>query len=389
MLKRRPFLSGRQKEDDQMGWQIASSRLTHDFSALPFKMKELTQLIKITPQVSGAGLRLILQNRFSKATLFFDELAVSHDERMRNAKLITRGQQKRIAIVGNGAVHTDALPFKVTAGQPLYFRVRTAQKQTYADFSCVYDETFYNAIITNSATASPQLPCNWQARKGWFCLSRLEVWTDQKLPLIELTGDSLAETGMIETGLIKQLLGQGVVVNTGISGNRLLHDAPQDGPLYQTFGQALLKRVTQPVYSFPHPVIALIGSNDLVLPLIDAQSTHELITPIQYLAGVSELKHILDERHCPLILTTIPPFSPRVDEEQTSMLLDAQQRRLLINQELRKLAWVVDLDPLLLDDKGGLKKKYDFGDHLHLNEAGGMAVARAILLKTRQLDDWP
>ena len=71
------------------------------------------------------------------------------------------------------------------------------------------------------------------------------------------------------------------------------------------------------------------------------------------------------------------------------MLLDAQQRRLLINQELRKLAWVVDLDPLLLDDKGGLKKNYDFGDHLHLNEAGGMAVARAILLKTRQLDDWP
>ena len=46
-----------------MGWQIASSRLTHDFSALPFKMKELTLLIKITPQVDGSGLRLILQNR--------------------------------------------------------------------------------------------------------------------------------------------------------------------------------------------------------------------------------------------------------------------------------------------------------------------------------------
>ena len=52
-----------------MGWQIASSRLTHDFSALPFKMKELTLLIKITPQVDGSGLRLILQGRYASASL--------------------------------------------------------------------------------------------------------------------------------------------------------------------------------------------------------------------------------------------------------------------------------------------------------------------------------
>ena len=45
-----------------MGWQIAYSRLPHDFSGLPFKMKKLTQLIKITPQVSGGGLRLQLHN---------------------------------------------------------------------------------------------------------------------------------------------------------------------------------------------------------------------------------------------------------------------------------------------------------------------------------------
>lgn len=368
-----------------MGWQIASSRLTHDFSALPFKMKELTSLIKITPQVDGSGLRLILQNRFNDATLLFDELTVSHDEKMSDAKSITRGKQKQIAIVGNGAVHTDALPFEVVAGQPLYFRIRASQKQTYADFSCVYDETFYNAIMAGTKNTAPHLPHNWQARKGWFSISCLEVWTDKKIPIIELTGDSLAETGMIETGLIKQLLNQAVVVNTGISGNRLLHDAPQDGPLYQTFGKSLIKRAAQSSDLQPHPIIALIGSNDLVLPLIDGQSAHELVTPSQYLAGVSQLKQILDDRRCPLILTTIPPFSPHVAPEQGNVLLDAQQRRLLINQELKRFDWVVDLDPWLLGNDGGLKEIYDFGDHLHLNAAGGMVAAQAIMQKLSQL----
>ena len=190
---------------------------------------------------------------------------------------------------------------------------------------------------------------------------------------------------MIETGLIKQLLNQAVVVNTGISGNRLLHDAPQDGPLYQTFGESLIKRAARSSDLHPHPIIALIGSNDLVLLLIDGQSAHELVTPSQYLDGVSQLKQILDDRRCPLILTTIPPFSPHVAPQQENVLLDAQQRRLLINQELKRFEWVVDLDPWLLGNDGGLKGIYDFGDHLHLNAAGGMVVAQAIMQKLSQL----
>ena len=129
----------------------------------------------------------------------------------------------------------------------------------------------------------------------------------------------------------------------------------------------------------------MIGSNDLVLPLIDGQSAHELVTSGQYLAGVSQLKQILNDRRCPLILTTIPPFSPHVALQQENVLHDAQQRRLSINQELRRFEWVVDLDPWLLGNNGWLKEIYDFGDHLHLNAAGGMVAAQAIMQKLSQL----
>ena len=80
-------------------------------------------------------------------------------------------------------------------------------------------------------------------------------------------------------------------------------------------------------------------------------------------------------------MTTIPPFNPCVAKEQNRILQDAQAKRLLINQELRKFDWVADLDPVLLDHHGGLKAEYDFGDHLHFNAAGGMVVASKILEK--------
>ena len=86
-----------------------------------------------------------------------------------------------------------------------------------------------------------------------------------------------------------------------------------------------------------------------------------------------------------MILTTIPPFSPHVAPQQENVLLDAQQRRLLINQELRRFEWVVDLDPWLLGNDGGFKEIYDFGDHLHLNTVGGMVAAQAIMQKLSQL----
>ena len=98
-------------------------------------MKKLTQLIKITPQVSGGGLRLQLHNHFGDEPLGFDRLEVSDNEKMQGAKMITRGGQTRIVIASHGTAQTDTLPFQVTAGQPLYFRMCATCNQSYVDLA--------------------------------------------------------------------------------------------------------------------------------------------------------------------------------------------------------------------------------------------------------------
>lgn len=363
-----------------MSWQITYCRPPHDFSALPFKMKELTQLIKITPQISGQGIRFVLQNQFGTTPLTFDHIEISSSLAGADVRTITRGGKEKITIPTRSIIKTDALPISITKGQPFYLIMRAVKPQKYADFSCIYDERFYSAVLANSATCQPSLPHNWQARKGWFCLNRVEVWTELKPQLLELTGDSLAETGMIETGLLQGLPTDWVMANTGVSGNRLLHDAPRDGALYKTFGQALQTRVNHDEFDFPHQVVALIGSNDLVLPLIDKESRHELIEPTEYMQGIARLRMALTKRGCSLLLTTIPPFDPIVEPADQGLLKNAQDKRRLINDYLRLQPNVLDLDPLLLADSGvGMKTQYDFGDHLHFNDAGGKIVAQAIL----------
>ena len=60
-----------------VAWQAAWYYENIDFSAMPFKMRELSQLIKITSFLSGKELRLKLTNYYGKEELIFDEIYVA------------------------------------------------------------------------------------------------------------------------------------------------------------------------------------------------------------------------------------------------------------------------------------------------------------------------
>ncbi|WP_051523398.1 hypothetical protein [Ligilactobacillus hayakitensis] len=64
-------------------WKPSVYYESADFSAMSFKLPQLSQVIKLTPSLSGNEGRLRLSNRYGKEDLWFDEIKVSLMHRLK------------------------------------------------------------------------------------------------------------------------------------------------------------------------------------------------------------------------------------------------------------------------------------------------------------------
>lgn len=360
-----------------MNYRLAYLQATHDFSSLPFKYAQLHQIVKLTPLLSGNQCQLLFSNRYGQDALYFERVAIADNPRMENATAVTfQGSWSLTLPQGSHLLPSDAIEFSTTAGQPLYVEMIAEQPQSYADFVCTYGTDWVNAAIARKSGCQPLLPDSWHARHGWVCLDGINVLTDAQPNYLELTGDSLVETGMVAQELFSRLVQeypeQVVAINTGISGNRLLHDAPEDEPLFATYGAALLKRLPEESFA-PALRIVLIGSNDLLLPVYSKQAkaqSHDL-------NALDQGFHKLAQAG-PLLTTTIAPF--RLFEDAiTPVEREINHVRLALNQRLLRYDFVVDTAPLVANQaNNGLKTAMDFGDGMHLSPDGGRCIANAL-----------
>lgn len=361
-------------------YQLAYLQATHDFSSLPFKYGQLHQLVKLTPFLSGQRCQLLFSNRYGDSPLHFDRVAVADNPRMENAVAVTfQGSWSLTLPKGSHLLPSDSIDWPTKAGRPLYVEMVAQESQSYADFACTYATGWVNAAITRRSDFCPRLPDTWHARHGWVCLDGLKVLTDAHPRYLELTGDSLAETGMVAQELFCQLVSHSpekvVAINTGISGNRLLHDAPQDGPLFATYGQSLISRLQDSQLPFDLR-LALIGSNDLLLPVYSEQAkveTHDLTSLCQGFLRLAQLGNLLT--------TTVPPFR-LFTGKLSSTEKELNHTRLVLNLCLAQHAFVVDTAHLVANqDNNALAASMDFGDGMHLSPRGGAVVANALLSK--------
>ncbi len=363
-------------------WQTAVWYGCSNFASLPFRLKHLTQLVKLTPGITGSSLRLVLMNRYGDETLVFNQVAVADNPAMKQAMKVTTHDQEQLALPKGQVVRTDPVSIAVVAGRPLYVMMVADRPQRYADFNSTYDPTLANAIYSQALHFRPQLPTGDHARKGWFCLAGVEVLSDEHPLVVELTGDSLAEMGLVATPLMKRLrLNRPVVLlNTAISGSRLLHGAPTDEPLYATFGDSLLSRMARDQFAVDL-VVALVGSNDLILPFWSRDA--QLPTAEQLVGGFDQLNQQVQRRGAQLVTTTIPPVGLHLADAQQAASQRVAVIRHQTNQQLKTRSYVVDVEPLIaVGDL--LKQDADFGDQLHYSAAGANLVASAI---SSRIDD--
>lgn len=179
------------------------------------------------------------------------------------------------------------------------------------------------------------------------------------------------------------------VLNLGVAGNRLLHDPnpPAGNPAegYAAFfGESALRRFDRDVLAQPgvRYVIVLLGVNDLGHPGTSAPLS-ETVTAGEIIAGHRQLiarAHVAGLR---IYGGTILPFK---GDTLGFYSRENERKRQRVNRWIRhggEYDAVVDFDAAMRDPARPrrLRTAYDSGDHLHPNDLGMAAMARAVPLR--------
>lgn len=368
-----------------MQWQSGYYQLTHDLRAMAFQYPELNQVMKFTSFLSGSKLRLTFTNFYGSQTLKFDQIIIANNDNFNHAVQVTTNHQAKLVIPEGQAMVTDPVDFTVQAGQAVYIKVIANQAQTYCDFAVTYDPTWVNASMGRHANHQPPFDDRWQHGHGWVSLSMMEVWTQAQPKVVEFTGDSLVETGMVAAELFKKTIvekpEQITWLVTGISGNRLLTDAPQNKKPERTYGLSLLHRYGQLGHRPYEPSLTLvsIGANDLLVPFDNPLGMEQIPSLDRLKIGYRALESIIESRQSEVKILTLPPVRlPRKTGPLTTDEIQIDQVRQSLNAWLRSNSWVIDACGSITDDKGNRKPAVDFGDNLHLSPYGGQLMGQAI-----------
>jgi lysophospholipase L1-like esterase len=168
------------------------------------------------------------------------------------------------------------------------------------------------------------------------------------------------------------------VLNLGIAGNRLLHDATAGGNP-DVYGPAMIQRLDADVLSTTGvtTVILAVGINDLLMsPNASAGNL---------LDGYRDVIDRLHSRGVRVLQGTVTPVGG-----STAAPPDTEEKRQAINAWIREQSpaeAVIDFDAVVRDpvDPSRINPAFDGSDHVHFNLAGYQAMGNAVPLE--QLDD--
>ncbi|MQP64901.1 SGNH/GDSL hydrolase family protein [Niveispirillum sp. SYP-B3756] len=270
---------------------------------------------------------------------------------------------------------SDPLPVKVAAGDRLVISIHYPGPAFVAG---------HQPLVTlagpGDLTAAPVL--QGETKRAPTLVGAVEVLAAQPAPVLVAIGDSITEgdnshtkpTGTYPAKLAALLAARKdeaarvVVLNHGISGNRLLHD--------QT-GANLLARFDRDALGQPgvSRVVLLIGINDIGHSI---RRPEEVVTARELIQGLSQLRDRAHTQGVQLFIGTIMPYA---GAGYYSPEGDAVRRE--VNDWIRRnegFDGVVDFDAATRDpaSPSQLQPAYDVGDKLHPSDAGYAAMATEV-----------
>lgn len=349
------------------------------------------QTIKQISQISlgGEAIRLVFTNQYGDQPLYIDKTTVG----------LVKGQSLKsksaYPVYFSGKLKAQILPGKQLISDPIQLPVPDhaqlmvnsfiQKPTTFKTFHWDAKQTSW--LITGNQTANLNTPSSAKTTTARLLLSAVEVKPKRKAHVVAVIGDSITDgaTATLDANtrwtdfLAKRLSPHQVaVINSGISGNRLLTDGMGDSAL-----ERLKKEVFQ--YSGVKTLIVLVGINDISWPGTAFAPKQQIPT---FEALTQGYKGVVDEAHrqgIQVIGATLLPFSGALPNTPLDNYYqpNKDELRQRINHWMRTshtFDGVLDLEQGLKDPKhpDRLNPIYDSGDHLHPNDRGNQQMANLV-----------
>jgi len=349
-----------------------------------FQDETLRQAVRIS--LGGDEFRLCLSNAYGTEPVALGAVYLARrDQGSRavpgSARRVTFGGREEITIAPNARVLSDPIPLSAPAGAELLVSFHVAGRALGGGVH--YDTLQAVSAGHGNLAAAESFPEEARKVSGWVFLAGISVRASERAAAFVTLGDSLTD-GAGSTfdanrrwpdQLADRLAGAGFkcgVVNAGISGNCLLTDPTR----WRSDGENALARLERDVFSVPGAAALLVleGTNDLGTHAIDPARVSALIAALQQIAARGH------ERGLKVYCGTLLPFSGA-----GYFSAEKEAQRTALNAWIRASTCfddVVDFDQAMRDPEHPerLRAEYDSGDHLHANDAGYAAMARAVPL---------
>lgn len=359
---------------------------------LEFDNQTLREIVHLS--IGGSTVRVRFSNLFGGQSLAIGAahvaLRTSESAILPSSdRALTFGGVPGVSVPPNAFVLSDPVQLAVPAESDLAISIFLPHAATAAGMHGFALQTSYvgtGNVAAAAAIANPR-PIN-----SWIFLDGVDVSAPLSAGAIAVFGDSRVDghgstpnaNGRWPNVLAKRLSQQGMqlgVLNAGIIGNRILHDAPQAAV---DLGVNGLARFDHDALDAPGVkyVIVLDGIVDIGLPGTEFAAPSEAVSVEELIAGMKQLIARAHERGMKVFGVTQTPFSGATVIPGMFSAEKETQRKAL-NQWIRSshaFDAVIDFDKVVLDPESPekLRAAFDSGDHIHPNDAGYEAMASAI-----------
>ncbi len=376
-----------------------------DLGLFPLMIEDETQRLLIYNNVTGRKIRFQFSNTYGRYPLCIEKAvaACARDDGTVDCSTnaaITFGGKRSLNLAPGESCYSDEIDFLAYPGQWISVSTYIKEKtKITGSASCM--ECFLTKAINSYAgdfceegdfSVRPQSEYHefLNFKPGFQCfyaVNQLDVFSEENVRTIVAFGDSITHHGFWTQALARRLYGSypGKIslINRGISGNRILHDASTRSFFGAFYGIRGLDRFEKDIFGCTvnrvDMVIAMEGINDILHPTVGISGAYESVQADKIIEGLRQFAAITHKHGAKIICCTLLPYKnfQNIWTEKDNKLRSEVNNWIRNNMEFDG---VFDYDSFVRSCKNPdcLADDYDSGDNLHPGVAGGQRIAECI-----------